>query len=280
MKSYYFAWLDNVDKQLTITPGEETNIDVVNEIENMVATLGQFLSDQFYYGMLCKNFKELLDIIKKYEKSSESFKYSHEYVPYINEINRFMINSLGSVFTYLNHYEYMLKKAGKKEGIENFKAISSKYFDTHFIYRFFYKLRNYVVHCQIPITCLEASVKNPNKTFYFDSHKLLKSFDWGKIVEADLKNGAKKYCVKNLVLQALSVYREFHLEMISDQIKNVIIVMKQLKKFSRIKNSQQQFPMFLVIDEDNPDSPIIQSMITDSYILADKALKELSIDFN
>lgn len=52
MKRYFFAWWDKTDDQLALTGGEETNINVINEIQNKVSTLGHFLSDQFYYEML------------------------------------------------------------------------------------------------------------------------------------------------------------------------------------------------------------------------------------
>lgn len=278
MRRYFFAWWDKIAEQITLTGSEEINIDIVNEIKNMQSPLGEFLLDQFYYGMLCKNFQELLEIIKTYEINGKSFKYNHEYIPYANELNRLMINSLGSIFTYLNHFEYTYKKEGKEKELANFKAVSSKYFDTRFIYRFFYKLRNYAVHCEIPITCLQDSINAPGSTFYFDTQALLDGFDWGKIVKADLQNGDEKYCVKELVIQALSMYREFHIEIISTQLRRVIVTMKQLGKYSRIKNNSREFPVFLVIDEDNPNQPNIQSIITDNYISVDKALKDLAID--
>jgi hypothetical protein len=230
--------------------------------------------------MLYNNFKEVLDTINKYEKASECFTYSHEYVPYANELNRLMINALGSVFTYLNHFEYTFKKEGKEKELANFKTLSSKYFDNYFTYRFFYKLRNYVVHCKIPITCLEDSIEAPTTTFFFDSNALLDGFDWGKVVGADLQNGDKKYCVKELVSQALSMYREFHIDIISNQLKNVIASMKQLEQFTRIKNHCREFPAFLIIDEDDPDHPSIQSMIADNYISVDKELKNLAMDLD
>ncbi len=277
MKRYFFGWWSRTGDQLTLTGDREISVEVFNDIREMTAYLGHFLSDQLYYGMLCKNFREVLDYIEKFETAAEAFQYHHEYIPYANELNRLMINALGSVFTYLNHFETAFKKEDLPTELAHFKATTQRFFDEYFLYRFFYKMRNYAIHFGLPVTLLQDSIAEPGKTFYFDRDALLEDFDWGGIVTADLKNGADKYCVKELAAEALEMYREFHMEILSKRLEQVMETMKSLERFSRVTGEYREFPVFLIIDEEQPDKPpSIQAMITDQYISVENALRDLA----
>lgn len=208
--------------------------DITEEYYNLLAekeqALTHFLFSNNYYKMLFMNIDELLNYIKEIENKESKTAFEMEEC-FLN-VNRLTINFLGLFFSYINHYEKDLKDfTGKdSEQVKKFKNITSKYFDKHFEYRFFYKLRNYSIHCTIPITSINSSIVNPTKRYCIDIDSLLDNYnDWGPIVKKDLES-IDTIDIKKIMQDSKKMFNELHKELVLinnfDIYKNIEIIQK------------------------------------------------------
>ena len=210
---------------------------------------------------MAKNFEEVFEIINEFEQHRETFVYEMESVPYIKELNRLLINALGSFACFLNHYEYILKTKFDKDTIfKLYKKICNNYFDNSFEYRFSYKLRNYVVHCNIPVSLLQSTQNSPKRSFYINVKELLVEFEWGTIVKKDLENLNSNIDVKSFINKAQNMLFNLNKELMSLDIKRIIKSLNYLKDFERINsNKEMQMPVIILGDIDDPEKIEIKS---------------------
>jgi hypothetical protein len=145
--------------------------------------------------MIILNNNEFIELTKKsrdlIENSLSIIGHKENYYNHHLNLNRLFFNYLSSIRTFLDHIETKTKrKYGKDSGkSQNFKNITSYFFDTYFPYRFIYKLRNYSLHCGLPIDEVEVSVTKiaedtfmPEYKIEFDSQELLANYsEWGKV---------------------------------------------------------------------------------------------------
>jgi len=114
----------------------------------------------------------------------------------VQEMNRLILNYLASFRTFIDHLETRYKRLDR-EGhpcLGDFKKMTAACYDTSFPYRFFYKLRNYVQHCGMPISFMDtAEYPGPggkpriDVSIGFDRDSLLGNYsEWGN-VKADLQ---------------------------------------------------------------------------------------------
>lgn len=110
-----------------------------------------------------------------------------------SSLNTNFFNVLSSFYHFIGYIEVCFKKwFGKSSQEVDFIVLKkSEYFDNYFEYRFFYKLRNYVTHCGIPIIFLFDSRNKEGfvftQTWYFSQDLLYKYNEWGK-VKKDLES--------------------------------------------------------------------------------------------
>lgn len=118
------------------------------------------------------------------------------------DLNRYILNLLSAIRTFLDHKETMLKRiySDSSDELKYFQSETQTAYEKNFEYRFVYKLRNYAQHCGLPISGPEISSflnedKKINHGFrlYFDKTKLLKSYNWGTKVKADLSAQPAKF---------------------------------------------------------------------------------------
>jgi len=135
----FWAWLELRDGEMTLTDnGEHVEVlpETVSAIQQKSKIAGSFISKHIYYEMLMRNLYEVLDAIEEYNKAEAEFTNNADYVPYLNDTNRLLVNALVSVNTYLEHYAKTVDLNGDIE------RLATKYFDANSLYRFVYKLRN------------------------------------------------------------------------------------------------------------------------------------------
>lgn len=207
-----FKEIEPHQKQLSVF--KDISEELFNLLSEKEKTLTHFLFSNNYYKMLLTNIDELLNYILEIENKENKNIFETE--KRILNVNRLTINLLGIFFSYINHYENDLKDfTGKNsEQVKKFKCITSKYFDNYFEYRFLYKLRNYSVHCSIPITTISSSIENPLKQYYINTKSLLDNFSqWGTIVKSDLEK-IDKINIKDLVEKSKAIFYELHKELV------------------------------------------------------------------
>lgn len=259
--TYNLGWYELRNGKIFLKEDREISVDEFTKIGQSGELLSYFNMNTNYYGMMEKNFEEVIKIINQFEQNRESFIYEKESVPYIKELNRLLINALGSFFCFINHYEYILKtKFEKNTFSESFKKICSNYFDNHFEYRFLYKLRNYAIHCNIPVSLIQSTQNNPKRSFYINVNELLAEFDWGKKVKEDLESLKSNIEVKSFIINVQNMLYALNKEVMSLDIQGVITSLNYLNDFKRINdNNEAQMPVIIINDSNNPEEIEIKS---------------------
>jgi len=133
---------------------------------------------------------------------------------FLFEANRLLMNFLAMCFSYVEHVkhrifeEYGGKESKEYKGFDNFRR---RTFDTFFSYRFFYKLRNYAVHHDFPITFYNNNIESGLK-LYFNRDDLIKWDGWGRIVGQDLQRAPKYIEIELHVKQMIAIMTCFFWE--------------------------------------------------------------------
>lgn len=275
----FWAWFVNQDGQLSIVADQKNSTEVsaetLNNIIQKSQIVGRFIAKHVYFEMLFYNFTDVIKAIKEFEDDEENFKFEHEFIPYSTNINRLLINALGSIFTYVNHYENGISDISISSDI---KRLTSQFFDESPLYRFLYKLRNYVVHVDMPVTELSFGIDTPSKEFYIDKSHLLKRFDWGSKVRSDLENFPDKISVKKLASEAIKLFVKFHRQIMMDQINEILKIQQYFDGFGRIIENHIQYPVILKVNDENAGSVQIEDLFTNNVVLIEEAMRVIGID--
>ena len=130
--------------------------------------------------------------------------------------NRRLYNFISSFVSFTDHAKtYLNRNYGENsEELKEFKIESSFNFDNCFGYRFFCKLRDYIIHCGMPMGNISLiSERNEKKGIYentvilkFGKEELLKNFPkkkWGNIVGPELELKEDFFSVSNLVYDTM-----------------------------------------------------------------------------
>lgn len=278
--TYSLGWYELKNGEISLKEDREISGDEFIKIGQCSELLSYFNMNANYYDMMEKNFKEVLKIINQFEQSRESFVYEKESVPYIKELNRLLINALGSFFCFLNHYEYILKTKFEKDTLSKpFKKICSNYFDNYFEYRFLYKLRNYAIHCNIPVSLIQSTLNNPKRSFYINVNELLAEFDWGEKVKKDLENLKSNIEVKSFIINVQNMLYILNKELMSLDSHGIITSLNYLKDFTRINdNKEAQMPVIIINDSNNPEKIEIKSF-GDNFFEAIQTVVKFQISY-
>lgn len=258
---YNLGWFETKGGKVSIKVDKEISYDEFSCIEKNSEILSFVNLNYSYYEMLMKNFDEVLSVIKVFEQKRDEFTYDVEMLPYIKELNRTFINALGSFLCFINHYEYILKeKFVGNEIYDRFKSICNDYFDNYFEYRFCYKLRNYVVHCNIPVTLIQSTKEVIKDTFYIDIKELLRAFNWGKKVKVDLEKLNSNIEVKELVISTRNMLAKLNRDIILLDYKRILDALNYLEGYVRISgNREVQMPIIIINDNSDFEKAEIKS---------------------
>jgi len=151
------------------------------------------------YEIYDKNYNSILD---HYSTLKNGVATNHhrpwEYInEAVQEMNRLLLNYLASFRTFVDHLQTRYKRLDRNSSsyFKDFTETTAAYYDISFAYRFFYKLRNYVQHCELPISRMSTSEYPASDgsvitdiSIGFSRDNLLENYDkWGK-VKAELNN--------------------------------------------------------------------------------------------
>ena len=139
-----------------ITEIRELSEEEYREYKKASDSLFDFSRGQQLYTIVTLNYDDFINVIKQY--TNEYTKNAQHINSLIMEkmvlnINRFLLNFLSSVRTFLDHSETELKRnyGNSADILKRFKEICSESYDNCFSYRFLSRLRNYSQHCNMPI---------------------------------------------------------------------------------------------------------------------------------
>jgi hypothetical protein len=168
--------------------------------EKAYSFLMQFWGDLQLFDIVRLNHMEFERLVSEYihDYAAHPVASSHHMKIMAREANRRILNFLCSVRTFLDHSESNLKaRYGEgSERIKRFDEARHQAYETVFSYRFVYRLRNYVQHCDMPLGSFSLSSTVDRATskvthtigLYFDRDTLLKYDSWGPQLEAEIRN--------------------------------------------------------------------------------------------
>lgn len=146
--------------------------------------------------------------------------------------NRRLSNFLSSFVSFTDHAKtYLSREYGSESNeLKEFKLTASHFFDNNFGYKFFSKLRDYVIHCGMPMVSLDIAIKQNKKIIrlLFDRDDLLSSFTWKAIIKPDLEAQKEFFTVTNLVFETMKcsaqlneVLKKFETKLITNASKEI-----------------------------------------------------------
>ncbi len=144
------------------------------------------------------------------------------------EINRHILNYLASLNAFLDQtLKFLSKRFGKPSPeFSSFEAQTKILFDTHFSYRFLYKLRNFTVHCGFSLCAIDIEYNHKQITFIpkfiFEDLMEDNSF-WGADVRRDLENIGTDFKAFDLIKESLG-----HFQHLSDFVITEFLAAEEL----------------------------------------------------
>lgn len=158
------------------------------------------LEDDFsLYFITTLNYNDLQQAIKEHSISIINTDDRSIARAVMMDLNRRLLNYMTSARSFVHHMETILKRKfdDTSEEYKILKSATSKEYDDHFAYRFFYKLRNYSQHCGMPIDHISSQITFDTETnsisdkkvmILFSRDRLLQNYsEWGP-VKKDLLN--------------------------------------------------------------------------------------------
>ena len=152
--------------------------------------IGHYVSACHAIVILTENTTALKNLISQIISQDEKRKILHAPIMYDqieSSLNTKFFNLLSSFYHFTRYIEASFKKwFGKTSSeVQFIKTKFAEYFDNYFEYRFFYKLRNYVTHCGLPINilfdCTDEEGYLFTQTWYFTKDLLNKYDEWGRV---------------------------------------------------------------------------------------------------
>jgi hypothetical protein len=206
------------------------------EYTKTISCVSGFSNDQQLYKLTLLNYEDFLNIIIKISKdyNDDPTKVSFSILEEMNlNINRYLINYLFSVRTFLDHIETKLKNLYDQNSIKviNFKKACSFEYDNCFSYRFLYKLRNYSQHCGLPLEGFsleskeepEFSGKIVNSMIVkFKRENLLTYGEWGNRIKQEIKALPEEFNVLPHVINLTKSLDKINRVIINDNISELI----------------------------------------------------------
>ena len=188
--------------------------------------------------------------------------------------NRRLFNFLGSFTSYVDHTKTDLsRRFGKKsEELIEFTKATNLHFDSIFGYRFLCKLRDYTIHCGMPMGNISATATRNEKsqvyensvTLNFGRDELLQKFPtkkWGAIVGPELKEKEDFFSVSNLVYDTMVCIQKMNEILERFNQKLVIKATKNIIKALEIDSEWNDEYCLLLWKEKNGEKSVLVSQI-------------------
>lgn len=170
------------------------------ELSLQIKTLNTFLKDYKRLTIVVESYKSFEKLITSYLNDMITYR------QLTDEVNSEILKYLASFRSFLDHWETYVNRLFGKESQEfkDFKKATGIEFDKYFSYRFIYELRNYTLHCDMPVSNVRAKLdENDIKSIDIsvDREKLLSTFKWPKKV--GLESMPESFDLRELMKEAL-----------------------------------------------------------------------------
>lgn len=251
--TYHLGTIHKSDTENKVDFGEIISQEQRDNIIQAIAEIGNIDSNRRLFELAFQNKNEFIEALNKDSvemvKSSLTIQGDRSiYDKYYMNFNRLFLNYISSIQTFIDHNEtFIYRKFGNKskEGIA-FREYTSKCFDTHFPYRFFYKLRNYAVHCVLPLEEFNLSGERVGENVRgslkveFKPTTLLNNFDgWGRILDNELKNMTENFSLIPLIDEMTKILLDFFMfinSLIENTVKEAAMYIRKMTDHLRADN--------------------------------------------
>jgi len=186
---------DTTHKRIEIK--EVLQESTAKEIIETFSFLGTLKSISHLRDIATNNGFKLLDFLDLRNLKSKAFEDNKGSVDLITEANRLTMNYCVSSRIFIDRsIDYIRKKnLGEVDALNIFISLQ---YDTNFSYRFFYKLRNCIVHDRLPFSYLDMKLPDfvelgCNKNYLLEYQK------WG-IVRSEIENLPEVIHIENYVM--------------------------------------------------------------------------------
>lgn len=271
-KKLYYLKIVNGEKTLDFNRKlKEGELDLINECNEILGDFNIFCD---YYNILNKNLKDLEEYLQQVGTLQFKIKSPFMNREMIIQINKLTVNFAISFRIYIDHYEIKIKELAGENSKEykKFKAISKKYFDTYFEYRFLYNLRNYIVHYKMPITKIIGDAKTQKRIFLIEKNNMMKWYKWQKDVKDDIENLQNDIVLSDFIKQITVILKKFNKEISYYSDPEVIGALKLMERYSK----ENEVPC-LVEEIDINNGKFNITNMYDEYLLARNNILSLGI---
>lgn len=178
--------------------------------------LGKLRLIEYSFDIFQGNYTELIELITEYDKDILAWDLRNRYQLGIlqKRISRLLFNFTASVMSLVDHTRivYDESKRNNRE-IVGYEEMKVKYFVTDGTHQFLQKLRNYIIHKQIPDigAGFSFSTESGNKQYlYLNKEELLDGFSWGPVAGSLLDSQESSIDIKPLISNYFQHVCEFH----------------------------------------------------------------------
>ncbi|MBK0009723.1 hypothetical protein IAE23_24945 [Bacillus sp. S35] len=163
------------EKEFTIV--KELSDEEYKDIQKDFTIIDNFLRDYNRLNVVTRAYELFKNFITKYIMRE---------IPYqelLENVNFYILNFLSSFNSFLDHWQTHVTRLYGKESMEykKFKEATAIEFDHCFSYRFIYELRNYTLHCDMPISIVRGSIDENDSPFVeiiISKSRLRSTYKW------------------------------------------------------------------------------------------------------
>ncbi|MBD5155672.1 MAG: hypothetical protein HDT15_11615 [Oscillibacter sp.] len=178
MEQYYLANLAKDGDELKVVAGSNISKQECTEIFDW------FSFTTFYH--ICRSVKDMT-----LESATDLERYlcalQHSNTPYSNSQitkhlttgNKLLVNYLSFIKTFYDVISHAISQKSSAD-LKSFETLNSTLYDDYFGYRLFTRMRNYVVHYNMPLTTITDSVSS-GVAMYCSRTQLLQYQKWSKL---------------------------------------------------------------------------------------------------
>lgn len=254
MKKYYLANSAKENTYTSVKVGLNLTEEKYVQIKNWFGFAGFFHTCRSMKNMTIESAKDLETYIiflrNKNGRHSDL------------EINNFLISGnklLISFLSFMKIFVDVLSHAISKEDVQklkNFKDFNSKLYDDLFGYRFFTRMRNYVVHYDMPLTSITDSVSS-GITMKCDRDSLLEYNGWSS-VKKEIMQLPETIDILPYIMDAKSAIYALYLKSLETIVDKVVEANQKLATLCGDNNISS--PLLIIITDEDYNHPEIEML--------------------
>lgn len=210
---YYIAKVEvsNVSNESEIFVKDEISEEYFRTICNSISFLKNIEAPKEAHKILTRNGEELLFFLSEDNVKKTILVNKTNKDDFITEANRLTFNFCASMRTFVDYTLIAANRKGEAE-YKDLEDLTHNIFDELPEYRFFEKLRNYIIHYSYPFGTLRKIA--PDRVEFFCMKKHLLEYDaWGAIVKKDMESMPEEIDIRPYIRKVFPSLESIYLMM-------------------------------------------------------------------